>query len=421
MNTLGIIAEYNPFHNGHLYQLAKAKKQSEADYVVIVMSGNYVQRGVPAITDKYTRTRMALACGADLVLELPVRYATGSAREFAFAGIQSLHALSAVNAVSFGCEAEGIAILNKTADLLATREEELESEISTLLKDGYSYPSARAMVLCGWLSDSGTDSHTSLSAILTGSNTILALEYLRAIKKLKWNPSLHIIKRKGAGYHDTMEDSRLMPVSANGIRESYLHTKDLSSLQAHMPPQAYEILSEAEKKSFPIIENDFSDFLFYTLLKENEHTLLSYEGMTANLVGRIQNKYNDYQCFSKFVSDLHTKNYTTTHIQRALLHAILDIKKIPETVSSDAIKQQNLPLPYLRVLGLKKSASHLLKSATLPVINKVADAEKLLRGDTYASMLLDEDIRATHLYNYVLHGKFQANIADEYRHGPVII
>lgn len=410
MNTLGIIAEYNPFHCGHLYHLTRAKEETGADYVVVVMSGDYVQRGAPAIADKYTRAHMALACGADLVLELPVRYATASAREFASAGIQSLHALGVINAISFGCEQKSLAILDKTAAILVAREEELEEEISALLKKGFSYPAARARILPDWLSIPGVDK-TTLSSLLAAPNTILATQYLCAMKKLQWNPSCCVIERKGAGYHDSIKHHLSLPASASGIRQSYLETKDLSLLQDYIPPQAYEILQTAEKKSFPVTENDFSDFLFYALSRETAGSLLSYEGVTTNLASRIINSYGGYQSFTRFVSDLHTKNYTATHIQRALLHIILDIRK----TSAEP------PLPYLRVLGLKKSASHLLKSATLPVINKVADAAKLWEPDSFASMLFEEDIRATHLYNHVLYSKFQTTIANEYRHGPVTI
>lgn len=410
MNTLGIIAEYNPFHCGHLYQLARAKEETKAEHVVVVMSGDYVQRGIPAITDKYTRTRMALACGADLVLELPVRYATGSVREFASAGVLSLHALSAVDTISFGCEAESLGILDKTASILAAGGDELEAEISALQKKGFSYPAARACILCGRLSSSGMDK-SSLSTLLAGSNFILAAQYLCTMKKLHWEPSLCIVERKGAGYHDTIKDNRQMPASASGIRHSYLETNDLSLLQEYIPRQAYEILHTAEKKSFPVTENDFSDFLFYALARETPETLLSYEGITANLASRIMNSYGSYQSFTRFVSALHTKNYTKAHIQRALLHIILDIRKTAG----------ELPPPYLRVLGLKKTASHLLKSAALPIISKAADAAGLLEADAFASMLFDEDVRAAHLYNRVLYSKFHACAANEYRHGPVII
>lgn len=410
MNTLGIIAEYNPFHCGHLYHLSRAKEESLADYVVVVMSGNYVQRGTPAATDKYTRARMALACGADLVLELPVRYATGSAREFASAGMQSLHALGAVNAVSFGCEQTSTAILDKIAAILAEKGEELEAEISVLLKKGLSYPAARSQVLTDRLSLSGMDK-ASLSSLLAAPNTILATEYLCAMKKMQWNPSCLVIERKGAGYHDSLNHRLCLPASASGIRKSYAKTKDLSFLRDYIPPQAYEILHAAEKKSFPVTENDFSDYLFYALAKETSKSLLSYEGITANLASRIMNSYGTYQSFQQFAAVLHTKNYTKTHIQRALLHIILDIRKTARTA----------PLPWLRVLGLKKSASHLLKSATLPVITKVADAEKLWEPDSSASSLFKEDIRATHLYNHVLYSKFQTETLNEYRHGPVTI
>ena len=177
MNTIGIIAEYNPFHQGHAYQIQEAKKQFHADNVVVLMSGNYVQRGTPAITDKYTRTRMALSAGADFVFELPVIYATSSAENFAFAGVSILNRLPFINGISFGCETPNINDIKEIALLLCQEPDTFKQELQLALKSGISYPAARKKAVLSYCQKQQTIFQTedTISSLLSNPNNILAI------------------------------------------------------------------------------------------------------------------------------------------------------------------------------------------------------------------------------------------------------
>lgn len=178
--VLGIIAEYNPFHNGHLYHIRESVEQTEADYVVCVISGNFVQRGNTSIIDKWTKAKMAIAQGADLVIELPTIYATSSAENFAEGAIKILDSLGIVDTLSFGIEAKDLATLNNIANVLYQEPKEYVTMLSHELSKGVSFPRARENALMMYLNDI-----KRYANVLSGSNNILGIEYLKALKKLK--------------------------------------------------------------------------------------------------------------------------------------------------------------------------------------------------------------------------------------------
>ena len=179
-NVLGIIAEYNPFHNGHLYHIKESIKQTDADYIVCIISGNFVQRGNTSIIDKWTKTKMAIAQGADLVLELPTIYATSSAENFAEGAIKIFDSLGIVNTLSFGIETKDLATLNNIANVVYQEPKEYVTMLNHELNKGVSFPKARENALMMYLNDI-----KRYANVLNGSNNILAIEYLKAIKKLK--------------------------------------------------------------------------------------------------------------------------------------------------------------------------------------------------------------------------------------------
>ena len=208
MKTAAVIAEYNPFHNGHQYQLEETRKETGADFLLVVMSGNFVQRGAPAIVNKYARTKTALLGGADVVIELPALYALSSAEFFAGGAVTLLNRLNVVDFLSFGSESGNIALLESCARILAEKEAELNSAIMPLLKNGVSYPAAREQALAAAVSGLGSAfasdiSPETLTGLLGSPNNILGLEYCKALFSLRSNIRPFTLKRTDRGYHDT--------------------------------------------------------------------------------------------------------------------------------------------------------------------------------------------------------------------------
>ena len=228
MNVIGIIAEYNPFHNGHAYQIAHVRKNLHADYIVVATSGDYVQRGEPALLDKYTRARMALSSGADVVLELPVLWSTASAELFADAGISLFEKTGCVNGICFGAESGDLALLRRIADVLADEPADLKASLKHNLKSGSTFPKAREAALLSYFSGSaGQDgalpvSAEALSSLLASPNNILALEYLKALRRRASSITPYLLKREGAAYHETSIRSGAseVPASASAIHSS---------------------------------------------------------------------------------------------------------------------------------------------------------------------------------------------------------
>lgn len=407
MKVTGIIAEYNPFHNGHQYQITQAKKQADADYVVVVMSGDFVQRGAPALIDKYTRTRMALSCGADLVLELPVLWACASAEYFAQAGIALLDCLGIVDSVCFGCETPDSDSFFRLADYLSKEPDSYRLALTDFLKSGINYPKARTMALRSSMPNF-TD---ELEEILNSPNNILGLEYYKALTRRQSLIEPLPILRIGKGYHSL--DTDCSYASATSIR-TLLQTQealysDLSALSQLMPLAAFEILQESLLSHPLMFEDDFSSFLGYQLLKQDSFS--KYADSSVDLSNRIQNTKLSFTSISSYLEDLKTKEVTYTRLSRLLLHILLDIKE------KDYDKYRNLDyVPYAHVLGFRESAaplmSELKKKCELPLLTTLSQGSKLLNSD--AKKLLQKDLLASNIYRLAATQKSGFSIPDEY-------
>jgi predicted nucleotidyltransferase len=408
MKIVGLITEYNPFHNGHLHHIQLAKSLTGADYVVVVMSGNFVQRGTPAIINKYSRTRMALSCGADLVIELPCQYATSSAEAFAFGAVSILNKMGCINYLCFGSEYGEISVLKNIAKVLANEPDEFKLYLKSYLKDGVTFPVARKKALLDYKFDKGiTD--LELEQILSEPNNILAIEYMKAI--IKQNSSIEpvTIKRVVSGYHDTSLKETIC--SASAIRNA-LATNGLNSFKNQVPEIVFEILSDEYNKTFPIYPNDFSSLLKYRLLLRNREPLSAYLDVSEALSNTISNNITNYKNFEDFANLLKSKQYTLTRITRSLTHILLNIEE-------NSLEESAL---YIRILGFKKASSNLLtilnQSTSIPIISKLADSKNLL--STTALNMLEQDIFASDIYNTVVTDKFDCNIANEFRQTIII-
>jgi len=420
MHVNGIIAEYNPFHNGHKYLLAEAKRSTNADYTIIVMSGNFMQRGTPAIINKYKRAEMALKNGADLVLELPLYYATASAEYFALGGVSLLDKLGVVTDLCFGSECGEINILEKIAKILVTEPENYTILLRENLKKGQSFPTARANALLEY-----DTSLTPYKDVLTSPNNILGIEYLKALLKRKSSICPYTLLRAGADYHDATLTG--IQCSANGIRQAVFdakkrnsfaeNTPPVSLLSGQMPEDACALFCNCIHQGHFLETNDFSAILHYKLLTEWEKGFCDYLDVTPDLSDRICKNILQYNSFEDFCSRLKTKEVTHTRISRCLLHILLNLK----TENLESYRSLDYT-PYARVLGFRKDATPLLnaikKHSRIPLITKLADADQYIAENSLR--MLKDDISKNTIYESTMALKSGQPMLNEYR-TPIVI
>lgn len=410
MKTVGIITEYNPFHQGHRYQIDYIRQALEADYVVIAMSGDFVQRGTPALFPKHLRAEMALSCGADLVLELPVSISSSSAEYFARGGVSLLDGIGVTDFLCFGSEEGQISLFLEIAEILNQEPDNYRFALQEALKTGCSFPAARNKALLAYFQNTPNNlSSEKLTEFLSSPNNILGIEYCKALLRQNSRIQPVTLKRKGAAYHETKLDADCAP-SASGIRE-YLKKEPQScmenfmeTLQHQIPEPALRLFAEAVSGKNYLLESDFDSLLHYCLLSETFESLCQYLDVSAELACRILKLRNQYRGFTQFTELLKTKELTYTRIQRALLHIILRITKTPD------------PIPYARILGFRKSASPLLKAikkeGRIPLLSKLANAEQIL--DEEALSLLEETTFASNVYESLIRQKNGRNFIHEY-------
>ncbi len=414
MKAVGLVTEYNPFHNGHLYHLNKAMELTGADISVAVMSGDFVQRGEPAVLDKYTRASMALNSGVNLVIELPVNYAVSSAESFAAGALKVLDYIKA-DSIAFGSESGDIERLSKLAYILCDNEDMLYKEISKCTANGISYAAARQKTV-----EKLTDKDTA--AILTSSNNILAVEYLKAIIKNNYAIKPYTIKRQGDSYNDT--DIMSDYASATALRGNL----KADNISKYIPVKAGLILSSNTNYIYPddITEALFTrllDILFASSYDKNVfiENVMKYPDVNKEIAGRLYksamdmitrtvphgagSKDNEAFSFGSLCEHIKTKEVPLSRIKRALVRITLGLdKKHMEKYSNE---------PYIRVLGFDKKGqeylSYIRKTVEVPLITKTAD---------YKEMLLD-DIHAANIYNMIAAGKYGVKELGDYVKNPI--
>lgn len=378
MNVVGIIAEYNPFHKGHAYQIQKAKEQCGAEFAVVVMNGDFVQRGEPAIFDKYTRTKEALLGGADLIFELPVRFGLSSAGDFAMGGILALNALPFVTHLCFGTETGDLTPLLQAASFLCDEPDSYRTRVKHFVKQGILYPKARSLALAA---ESGLPTETWDSP-----NNILGLEYCVALQKLHSKIKPFTIRREGQGYHDNDTPALSDFPSATFLRK--------------------QIRKAGEKENLSL--SDFSSLIGYSLLTAKD--LCRIKDITLDLSDRIRNELPKYREINEFVKTIKNPSLTTGRIKRSFFQCLFDIEK------------EEPVMPYLRVLGMKKEASSLLsqkENASCQILTKLAfDVPKM---DDTAKKLFAKDLLASDLYRQVFCHKYNQTLPNEYQHSPIVL
>lgn len=383
MNVTGIVAEYNPFHQGHAFHLREARRLTQADYIVVLMSGNYVQRGAPAMFDKYTRARAALLNGADLILELPLAAATASAEYFASGAVRLFAGAGAVTDLCFGSECGALDALNVLAGILAEEPARYRELFKEALRLGRSYPQARAWALHRY-------NERLPAALLSAPNNLLAIEYLKALRRLSSSIRPHTVPRSGMDYHG----QQLLPrqtASASAVRQALLDSRGAFTDAVKEQLPSWEIYG-AYADCPPMTDNAFSLLLLERLRRVPGESFQKYFGVTEELSNRIRNHLDDFQSFSQFTDLLKTRNLTRTAVSRALLHILLEIRTCE-------------PAHCLRILGFRKDAALLLKElsvrASLPLVH-APDSEHLPESWLYADRLY-ESVRS------LLHGRPYVN------------
>ena len=406
MKAVGVITEYNPLHSGHILHINMSKSMSASDVVVCVMSGDYVQRGEPAIIDKFSRARMALESGVDLVVELPVECCLSSAEGFAEGAVTILNNLH-IDSLCFGCEDADASSMSELVDILLNETDDFKKCLTKHLNQGMSYAAARKEALSQYTGG-------KYDKFISKSNNILGIEYIKAVKKHNFDIKFLPVNREGADYNDEVYSDLSNP-SATSIRTAILNGR-LEEIA--LPSQTREVISNSS--AFPVFFDDFANLLYYKLEQELIRTgynkeefvniLSQYKDISTDMAGKIYNEYTKncnascYPSLSAFAQKIKTKQYALSRIKRALLRIVLDL-------SSDAS-----PESFIKILGFSGKGREYLSyiktmDENVPIITKVADYKEL-----YYSQ-----IHAHNVYRQVCNAKFGVSPVSDYLFKPIII
>lgn len=391
MKTIGIVAEYNPFHNGHQKLIEWGRAQGYS-HCVAVMSGNFVQRCAPAVAEKHVRTHAALLGGTDLVLELPVAYATATAQKFAQGAVGILKNSGIVDALCFGSESGNIVQLQSAADLLLSPE--LTAELQKQVRRGLSFAQARALALA--------ELDQTNAETLASPNNTLAIEYLLAARRLHWEPEFLTMPRLGVAHHSLNTTNEFASAS-------YLRSQKLSLTKAFVPAPAYAVYRNAYRQGHYGIRQDAFEMTVLSHLRRLTLTdLKQIPDLSEGAEHRIYKAIGSACSLEELYSLIKTKRYPHSRVRRWVLSAFLGITPQDQKI-----------LPYIRVLGFHPSGRELLTTmktaATLPFGTRLLDLEKTPEGKRFA----DLERTATDQYGLLL-GEVQPKGLEE-RLMPVVL
>jgi len=374
MKTVGIIAEYNPFHNGHKYQIEKAKEITGADTVIVIMSGSFTQQGNIAAVNKFKRAEMAIQSGSDLIIELPTIFATSSAEMFAFGAVNILDKLNTVDYLIFGTECDSIDIINSIVDKLITRKDIIDESIKNEIKNGISYASARDSTLKKLLTEIEYNEFSK-------PNNILAIEYLKALKTINSKIKPIAIQREVANHNDESISNSDIYASATSIRNELEDTNNIDNVVSYIPNETYEILSN----STLCFNEDMFKLLRYKILALGKENIQNIYDVTEGLENKIYDSIVTSKTYNDLINSIKSKRYTMSRIKRILTHIMLDITK--EKYNSLSCSY------YARILKTNKNNNILgilNKNASIPILANINDNNKdNLDEKIKQSLLLD--------------------------------
>lgn len=409
--VLGIVAEYNPFHNGHFYHMQESKKITEADSCICVISGNFTQRGEPSIVNKWAKTYMALCCGADLVIELPTIYSISSAENFASGAIKIFDSLKIVTDISFGAECNDLATLNNIANVFYSEPANYKTILNHELKRGLSYPMARENAVLMYLNDI-----KRYANVLTNSNNILAIEYLKALKQQKSMIQPNIVPRKNVYYNDQkiVDDF----ASATAIRKLMLN-REYAEVRKVVPRSTYQIIGEEYKKNHIILGiKKYEKEIIYALRVMPIEEIQNLPDVNEGLEFAIKKAASATNNIEELIEKVKSKRYTQTRIQRILLYVLLGITK-------KDMEDSKKMVPYVRVLGFNSRGKILISEIMNqnPKLNMITSVGKYVNKkmpkNKQLTRMLDLDINATNIYTLGYGGESKANL--DYTQNMIII
>ena len=389
---IGIIAEYNPFHNGHLYQIQKAKELTGADTVIAVMSGNFTQRGDTSLINKFEKAKTALQNEVDMVIELPTIYSISSAENFALGGIKILNEIGDIDYLVFGIEEDNLQELQAIADVLANEDNEFKRNIKEELDKGNSYPKAREIALKKVLSSENVEN------IMQKPNNILAIEYLKALKTTNSKIKPFAIKRKNAMHND--ENINENYASGTYIRKLFIEN-NFNEIRKVVPKCTYERLLELKNQGNYVTSiNDFSDIVIYKIRTMTKEEISQIAEVNEGLENSIKLAATTCKTIDEIVEKVSTKRYTKTRISRILTYILLDITKSEMEQSKNANQ-------YIRVIGINKKCEGILKTINN---DKLITSLKKFEENNGENQLLNIDKKATEIYTIKYPKSVQANL-----------
>lgn len=389
---IGIIAEYNPFHNGHLYQIQKAKELTGADTVITVMSGNFTQRGDTSLINKFEKAKIALQNEVDMVIELPTIYSISSAENFALGGVKILNEIGNIDYLVFGIEEENLEKLQAIADVLVNEDDEFKRNIKEELDKGNSYPKAREIVLKKVLSSENVEN------IMQKPNNILAIEYLKALKTTNSKIKPFAIKRKNTMHND--ENINENYASGTYIRKLFIEN-NFNEIKKVVPKYTYERLLELKNQGTYVSSiNDFSDIVIYKIRTMTKEEISQIADVNEGLENSIKLASTTCKTIDEIIDKVSTKRYTKTRISRILTYILLDITKSEMEQSKNANQ-------YIRVLGINKKCEGILKTINN---NKLITSLKKFEENNRENQLLNIDKKATEIYTIKYPKSVQAKL-----------
>ena len=397
MNLLGLIVEYNPFHNGHLYHLNESKKITNATHTIAVMSGNFMQRGTPALLDKFTRAEMAVRNGVDLVVELPTLYACQSAEIFAHGGISLLNSLNCVNSICFGSEIGDIDILYLISKILIDEPIDFKIKLKDYLDKGLPFPKARASALFYYITENKLydTSEEDLLNMLNSPNNILGIEYIKSILKLNSKIKPYTINRINSGYNSLNVNDSIC--SASAIRNA-LKNNSLNTINYTMPKDTYDIINRVIESGFNLVYNEDFYQILSSIIIRDKYNLTDYFEVNEVIENKIYNYIFKCHNIETLQNEIKSKRYTMTKISRTLNNIMLGIK------GGDILKTKDLTnIPYVRVLAFNEKGCEILKeikkNSEIEVITKFSKI-KYINSNIF-NTLINYDIKATNMYNLI--------------------
>lgn len=382
INISAIVAEYNPLHLGHKYQISETIKEAEAEGLIAVMSGNFTQRGNPSLIDKWNRTKMALNAGIDLVIELPCVYSLSSAEFFSFGAVSLINGLNVVDHLSFGSECGDIEIITQIANIIATEPEEYKILLKKYLKEGLSFPLSRSKALITYMNSKDI----FIKDILNSSNNILAFEYCRALNKLKSSIKPLTIKRIGEDYNSDKISQGFL--SATGIRNYIRSNTDITKLEKLLPEYSYKLIKDLSDNSYDFVfERDIYPFLKYKILTDFNN-INKLPDIREGLENRIYESLLKSSSYEELINTIKNKRYTYTRISRILCQFFIGFE------NHDIKNLRTAPCPYGRILGFNDKGRRILKeikkNSNIPLITKVKECH---------SEVMDIELQSTKAYS----------------------